>query len=210
MTSGPFYINLDSRTDRKEETETEFKRLDLGPVTRIPAVCTPDNGAIGCLISHINLLESQLNEPTATFVCEDDVQFLVDNDTLNLHIDEFMKSDADILCLGYNSHNHSDYSSNLMRSHDLQTTSCYIIKPAFRRTLYDFWKSVLDCIRKNTEHPLKSTFMIIPVIHGDFEVADQCWKLLQQSHTFVIPKIRCAHQRGSYSDIMKCYTAYNV
>jgi hypothetical protein len=227
MITGPYYINLEHRTDRNDLVKGEFSRLGFRGI-RIPAISNTD-GALGCLDSHVKILnmpyipntlletddETVINmnagpKPTATWVCEDDVQFLVDRQTLDLYIKEFMESDADILCLGYGSRKDEPYSPHLMRSYDLQTTSSYIIKDKFKNSLKDLWATVSVCKHNNINHPLMSSFKKLKVNKGDFWCADQCWKILQQSHVFVIPKTRCLKQRGGFSDIEKQYVDYGV
>jgi GR25 family glycosyltransferase involved in LPS biosynthesis len=54
----PCYINLNSRSDRRKETENEFEKLNIKDYVRFPAIYNSSNGAIGCLQSHIAILES--------------------------------------------------------------------------------------------------------------------------------------------------------
>ena len=49
-----FYINLEHRTDRKEQIENELSIMGIN-AKRFNAVCTT-NGAIGCTMSHLKLL----------------------------------------------------------------------------------------------------------------------------------------------------------
>lgn len=225
MIAGPYYINLEHRTDRDDLVKGEFSRLGFCG-TRVEAISNKD-GSLGCLYSHLKILnmpyvpntlletddETVINmnanpKPTATWVCEDDIQFLVDRVTLDLYIKEFMESDADILCLGYGSRKDEPYSAHLLRSYDLQTTSSYIIKDKFKGVLKQFWASITLCKDHNLKHPLRAEFDKLKVHKGDFWCADQCWKILQQSYVFVIPKTRCIKQRGGYSDIEKQYVDY--
>lgn len=226
MISGPYYINLEHRTDRKELVKQEFSRLGFSGI-RIPAIFNED-GATGCMDSHVSILnrphiqsilqtdeEIVINmnaypKPTATWICEDDMQFLVDRPTLDVYIREFIESDADILCLGYASRKDEPYSKHLMRSYDLQTTSSYIIKDKFKNALKDLWATVAVCKRNKIDHPLRPGFFRLDVNKGDFWHADQCWKLLQQSHVFVIPKTRCVKQRAGFSDLEKRFVDYGV
>jgi len=208
MFHGPIYINLEHRTDRREFFEAECKKLGLTPF-RSKADYTPSNGALGCLMSHLNVLASG-SDTIATWVCEDDCTFLVDRSTLDSVIQEFLASDADILCLGFGSRKDSEYSPLLRRTKDCQTASSYLVKPAFRRVLLDFWQEILTSRLCGLPHARKQEYMGLPVHKGEFETTDQSWKLLQQSHTFVIPKTRCAKQRASYSDIEGHAVNYNV
>jgi hypothetical protein len=206
MLPGAIYINLDHRTDRRKLAEDEFDRLGI-PEVRFPAIHNKD-GRIGCIESHLTILKSDLTN--VTWVCEDDIEFLVDRDTLDTHINEFLKSKADILCLGFANRRSKNYSDNLMRSFDVQTTSSYIIKPSFKPILIDLWSGILDSLKTGKPHPLEGAFMKLNVHKGDFLFLDQSWKLLQQSHVFVIPKIRCVKQRASFSDIEKEYVDYGL
>ena len=207
---GPYYINLDHRNDRKILIEEEFKRLNISSFVRIPAIYTPGDGATGCLASHIKALETSPESSDAIWICEDDIEFKVDRATLDSCIVEFMNSDAEVLCLGYNSRSEIEYSSLLKHTKDLQTASCYIVKTAFRPILLELWKSVLEYRINKVEHPYKHLYMNLPIRKAEYEVSDQCWKVLQQSHVFVIPKIRCLIQRSSYSDIEQRVVNYCV
>jgi len=212
MIYGPYYINLDKRIDRKELIEKEFERLGF-QATRFSAIEHQD-GATGCLESHLALLlftslESMSNN--ITFICEDDIQFIEERGTLDFFINEFIHSDADILCLGNLSRKQEYYSSYLNRSYDLQTTSCYLIKDSFKPKLIELWSSVLKCRYSNEQHPLEDTYnKLSTAVPGSFLIADQCWKVLQQTHTFTIPNFRVALQRAGYSDIAKIYIDYKV
>lgn len=209
---GPYYINLDHRDDRRLMVEDEFKRLQLDSFHRVPAIYTPGDGATGCLQSHSKALElASQSDTIATWVCEDDIEFKVDRHTLDACMDEFMKSDAEVLCLGYNSRNEVPYSTLLNHSRDIQTTSCYIVKPSFHPILTEFWKSVLESRVNKTQHASKHFYMTHPIIHkAEYEAADQCWKVLQQSHVFVVPKTHYVIQRYSYSDIEQRVVDYKV
>jgi GR25 family glycosyltransferase involved in LPS biosynthesis len=204
----PFYINLEKRVDRRQQFEEQCERLGLSP-RRIVAEYTPEAGYIGCLKSHIKALESE-SDDQPLWICEDDCLFLVSKEELERITNEFLNSDADILCLAYGSRNHTVFSETFQRSYDLQTASCYIIKPKFRNVLLTFWKSILDSILGNYEHPRRKEYESLPVTKGFFNTTDQSWKLFQQSHVFVIPKTRCAIQRESYSDIEQRRVNYGV
>lgn len=207
---GPYYINLDHRDDRKILIEEEFKKLNIESFTRVPAIYTPNEGALGCLGSHIKALEAASLTCDAIWICEDDIEFKVDMSRLNSYIIEFMNSDASLLCLGYNSRNEIEYSPLLKHSKDIQTASCYIVKSAFRPILLEFWKSVSVFRINQVEHPSKHIYMNLPINKAEYEVSDQSWKVLQQSYVFVIPKTRCVIQRSSYSDIEKRVVNYGV
>jgi GR25 family glycosyltransferase involved in LPS biosynthesis len=197
----PYYINLDYRLDRKILVEREFNNLQIEFI-RIPAILHSD-GAIGCLQSHIKVLETCDSAAEYLWVCEDDVEFLVSRVELDKSINAFMKSDGDILCLAFNSRKQSKYINGFLRTTDNQTTSSYIVKRKFRSVLLDFWKSLLNSIETKTTHPLMDIYLKLDVHKGEnmFNAADQAWKILQNDYIFLIPEKRIAKQRSGYSDI---------
>jgi GR25 family glycosyltransferase involved in LPS biosynthesis len=206
----PCYINLNSRSDRRKETEGEFEKLNIKDYVRFSAIYNSSNGAIGCLQSHIAILESYNIDSDVIWICEDDMQFLVDRPELDRYIKEFLDSSGDILCLGFNSRQATQYSDLLLRTTDTQTTSTYIIKSKFRKVLLDYWKSVLSSILNNEEHPAKTVYNSLNIWKGAFEAADQCWKVLQQDHIFLIPNKKLLIQRAGYSDIEHRCVNYNT
>lgn len=136
------------------------------------------------------------------WVCEDDIAFLEDGTVVREYIEAFLRSDADVLCLGYNSYKHMDYDAVFYRTVDCQTTPCYIIKsPAAMADLKKLWSEVLVCRQSHTTHPYERMYNGMMIHNQDFYCADQCWKILQQRYKFVIPKRRCVYQREGYSDI---------
>ena len=197
-----YYINLDNRYDRKILVEREFSNLQID-FYRIPATLNL-NGLIGCLQSHIKVLETCEPDAEYLWVCEDDIEFLVTKDELNKSIDNFIKSNGDILCLAFNSRKQTKFSEGFLRTTDNQTTSCYIIKRKFRPILLDFWKSLLNSVETKTIHPLETIFLKLDVYKGEnsFHALDQAWKVLQKDYIFLIPEKRIARQRAGYSDIM--------
>ena len=53
-----FYINLDHRTDRKEHVEKELNIIGVN-ASRFEAI-KMENGAIGCSMSHLKILQTAL------------------------------------------------------------------------------------------------------------------------------------------------------
>lgn len=53
-----YCINLDRRTDRWETVQREFDKVGIRErVVRFSAIETPENGAIGCLLSHRAIIQ---------------------------------------------------------------------------------------------------------------------------------------------------------
>lgn len=197
---GPYVINLDHRTDRWEQVQAEFSRTGLGTPIRYSAIYTPGDGTTGCLASHLGVVSTDTSGKPI-WICEDDICFLENGDVVREYIDAFLRSDADVLCLGFADYKHMEYDEMFFRTIDCQTASCYIVKPAAAAALRQLWSEVLLCRQNKTIHPYDRVYKAMKIHHPDFYCSDQCWKILQQRFKFVIPKRRCVYQRESYSDI---------
>jgi GR25 family glycosyltransferase involved in LPS biosynthesis len=206
---GPVLINLEKRKDRLTESDAEFKTLNM-PFIRLNATEAEDK-AMACQDSHCRALELFLKTPNefqACFICEDDVKFLCDAAQLKTHIDEFMQNPyATALCLGYSSREHYEYSPRFWKTTDNQTRTAYIIKRSLAPDLLDLWRR-LYVLRvsgdyKKTPNWYSTLFKSLPLKTHPIDIyrGDQCWKILQHTHRFLIPKNPLAIQRASYSDI---------
>jgi len=209
---GPYVINIAHRKDRWSDFLKQSKKLGITPI-RVNAIYDKKDGATGCFKSHIKALKKWSGED-AIWICEDDCEFKVDKVTLHKTIDAFMKSPAVVLCLGYNSYSQKHYNSLFNRTFNNQTATCYIVKGEFVQKLLDIRENVLSHRIAGTESPLKSIFKKLKIFKQrnipEFERNDQCWKILQQDYIFLIPKLRCAIQKKSFSDIEKKEVEYGV
>ena len=71
-----FYINLDHRTDRKEHVINQLTTLGLPTFERFNAI-KMENGAIGCSMSHLKILQEAVkNNWDHLLIVEDDITFL--------------------------------------------------------------------------------------------------------------------------------------
>ena len=206
---GPFIINLAHRTDRWIKIKNQSDILQLNP-HRVDAVYIENDESTGCLMSHINALEMGADSEIAIWICEDDCKFLVDRNTLDIHITKFLESSAEVLCLGFSDNKQSYYDSMFLRTYDCQAASCYIVKKSLQPKLLELWKSVLQCRLDKTTHPLEVVYKSLEIHNPEFLRRDQSWKILQQDHIFLIPIIRCAVQDESYSDIEHKIVNYGV
>ena len=72
-----FYINLDKRTDRREEIEQELSNYELN-AERYAGIYTPHSGIVGCGYSHLNVLKlAKERGYKNVLILEDDFQFVV-------------------------------------------------------------------------------------------------------------------------------------
>lgn len=196
------YINLDHRKDRDNSTKKELKKYfpDITP-NRISAVLTPENGAIGCLKSHISMCKYALENFRGGNIlfCEDDIEF-IENPVkyLQIFFNDKKFRDWDVLMIGHNTYNSMDtHNENVIRILGSQTTSCYLIKYQYISKLLSVYENCLKDFNNTkiwkTEH-----------------CSDQCWKVLQPIDKWYTFKTRICKQRESYSDIQKGVVNYNL
>lgn len=199
-----FYINLDKRQDRRGEIESElvnnFKYLRAERFSAIEY----NPGCYGCSMSHISLFRRMIQEGWETMmVFEDDVQLLTDRESIDRHINEFLNdSNLDILCIGNSCGENTDYNDLFNRCFNTQTTSCYVLKKKFVKTL-------LECYFYD-----QANAYTLPTdsqgLQNYIGVIDTSWNPLQHSHYFVMPKERQVLQRPSYSDITYTFVDYKL
>lgn len=107
------YINLDHRKDRKKRFENTMKSIGMNldkDVIRIPAIYDQNNGAVGCLKSHIKALEYAISsfEGQNILICEDDIVLNDSIEDLNLHnllnriFENNLFKNTDVILLAHN------------------------------------------------------------------------------------------------------------
>ena len=98
-----FYINLINRTDRKSYIERELEKVGI-KAERFNAIKL-QNGAIGCSMSHLKILQTaKQNGWDHVLICEDDIQFLEPAVFVN-QMNSFLKNhtkDWDVVLLAGN------------------------------------------------------------------------------------------------------------
>ena len=195
---GVYYINLDRRTDRRVEMETELRKLGL-PGTRFSAI-EHRMGALGCSRSHLFILkEARAKSLESVLILEDDFELLVSPSVFWDHMNKFFETilSYDVLMINYNMTlpAESSHNSLLWKVQAAQTTSAYLVHHSFYDTLIDHW----DVAAKR----LEETKGAIPYI------CDRSWKVLQAASTqWYAFKTRLGRQRDSYSDIEQKRTNY--
>ncbi len=201
-----YYINLDHRTDRKEEIEKELDTVGLlSKSIRIPGVYISELGILGCACAHINAIESFLkSEHTTCIILEDDFTFQIDKDYMEFLFNGVFtnKIGFDCILLGGNILEATQTEwPFLHKVQDAQTTSGYLLSKAFApillQNLYQSAYLLYDYYTKTGEK--KHEYCL-----------DIYLKQLQsQFHWFVInPKVGI--QRESYSDNECKVTHYGV
>lgn len=192
-----FYINLDHRSDRKEHVETELTKLGLKG-TRFKAI-KMDNGAIGCSMSHLKILEdAHKNHLEHVLIIEDDITFLKP-DKFKKHINKFFERQGNnwdvVLFAGNNIPPYKSIDNTCIQVSHCQTTTGYLVNGHYIQTLAANVKAGLTHLLNNPENK------------RDFAI-DRYWFHLQEKDRwfFIIPPT--VIQREDYSDIEKRVTNY--
>jgi GR25 family glycosyltransferase involved in LPS biosynthesis len=194
-----FYINLNSRVDRKVHVERQLDLLGIRDnVKRFNAIHNA-NGRIGCSLSHLKCIQ-MAKEQNMEFVLilEDDVSFLLPNDFVE-NVNNFLsnpKNKWDVLLLAGN--NLPPFTTNdevSIRVTHCQTTTGYIVRQHYYDTLISNIKEGVAKLMKNPEH------------HYYFAI-DKYWIHLQKQHRWMLLVPLIVVQRPDYSDIEKRYTDY--
>ncbi len=179
-----FYINLDSRTDRRLEFEQGYISAE-----RFPAV-EHSVPAIGCTRSHLEVLKLA-RERGYPFVgvFEDDVQCLVSPETLKNVIQSFPE-DYDVVMLDYYIVQSEPYNDGFDRVLEAQAGSAYVVHAKFYDTLIQNYEEAVRLFEENPEY------------HWLY-INDQYWKRLQPVSRWYMSRIRIGRQRPGYSDLKR-------
>ena len=191
-----YYINLDHRKDRKEETLKELNKIGIKSPNRFNAI-ENEKGAIGCGLSHIEVLKkAKGNDWDYTIIFEDDVKFLKPEETLH-KLNKIINSNINwnVIILGGN--NFKPYeiiNEDCIKVNNCQTTTSYIIKKDYLNTLINHWTEGLHKLIETNDN---NKYCI-----------DQYWKLLQKKDNFLLITPVEVVQREDYSDIEKTNVNY--
>jgi len=193
------YVNLESRTDRKEEIENELNSFNI-EYERFNAISRPDYGIIGCTQSHLEIIKmAKAKNYKNILILEDDFTFTVSKDTFEEQIDLLFNSTItfDICMISYNlikfkKNNENTFLHNVLEA---QTTSGYIINESMYDIMIDLYNWALPLLDTTRHHWIYSL--------------DQIWKLLQPITNWYCFSVRLGKQRMSYSDLDKTITNYD-
>lgn len=189
MLDNVYYINLDSRTDRKVAVEKELDCLGW-KYTRFSAIKNK-NGRIGCSMSHLRLIQMAKEKDLPYIVIvEDDIHF-TKPEWFNEKLGEFLKryTDYDVLLLAGNLRNPvMRVAENVLRVGKSWTTTGYIVQKHYYQTL-------IDNITGGIEHLIRE-----PEKHYLYAI-DAYWMKLQAVGKWFIVYPRTVTQRPEYSDI---------
>ena len=186
-----FYINLESRPDRKSHVEEQLKIIGLN-YTRFNAIKLP-NGALGCSMSHLKCLEiAKANSWPHLLIVEDDIKFLkpdVFKTQFNLFLSKHKAWDV-VLIGGNNVPPYTKIDDTCVKVSTCQTTTGYLVNAHYFDTLIDNFRTG---IKKLIEFPEEHIIYAI----------DKYWFQLQKRDNWFLIIPLTVTQREDYSDIEK-------
>lgn len=191
-----FYINLETRPDRKEHVEKELKTIGIN-ANRFNAIKLP-NGALGCSMSHLKCLEiAKENNWDHLLIVEDDISFL-QPEVFKNQINKFLSTQDDwdvLLIAGNNMPPYKCIDHTCIKVSRCQTTTGYIVKNHYFDTL-------IKNIREGMEKLMRE-----PHNHALYAI-DKYWFTLQEKDNWFLIVPLTVTQREDYSDIEKRQTNY--
>ncbi len=182
------YINLDARTDRREQIERDLAEIGVRAFCRFPAIANR-RGSIGCARSHEEVLKNW--EPAngkMLLVLEDDCEFLAGRVDLDKAVEEFATSSSlAVLCLANETKWAFPISRRLAISANIQTTAAYVVKPHVRQELVEAFD--------------ESACRLSAGEDDSTAACDVVWKRIQATRFFAVPRRRLIRQRPGFSDV---------
>jgi len=192
-----FYINLDSRPDRKQYMEDHLKTVGIC-AERFKAVKLT-NGALGCSISHLKLLErAKKHNWEHILIMEDDIKFLnpiIFTQQLTRFLQLHKEFDV-LLIAGNNAPPFTNIDDTCVKVTRCQTTTGYLVRNHYFDTL-------IQNIREGIQNLMKT-----PDKH-DLYAIDKYWFRLQERDRWYLIIPLTVTQREDYSDIEKRITNYS-
>jgi glycosyl transferase family 25 len=191
-----YYINLDSRPDRKTHVEEQLSIIGI-QAERFKAIKLP-NGAIGCSMSHLKLLETAKdNNLPHILIVEDDIKFL-NPELFKSQLNTFLSNHKgwDVLLLGGN--NIPPYikiDDTCVKITTCQTTTGYLVNGHY-----------IDILINNFRNGI-AKLLAYPHLHTIYAI-DKFWFKLQRKHNWFLIIPLTVTQREDYSDIEKRTTDY--
>ena len=191
-----FYINLDHRTDRKEHVETQLSKIGLIQFERFNAI-RMENGAVGCSMSHLKLLQQALKSGLDhVLIVEDDIEFL-DPDLFESQLDLFLKAQINegsrwdvVLFAGNNMPPYKTIDPTCVKVSRCQTTTGYLVNGHYIEKLMNNVKMGLTNLLRD------------PKNHTQYAI-DKHWFALQAVDNWFLITPLTVVQREDYSDIEK-------
>jgi glycosyl transferase family 25 len=191
-----FYINLDKRTDRKEEIEKELNQYGL-PYERFSAIYDPF-GAVGCTKSHLSIITlAKERGYKRILILEDDFSFVVSRDVFENTMKQVCEKPFDVCMLAYNLSKSESVKEPFWKRllHGL-STSAYLVNSHYYDTLLSTISESIPLLQQTQQ---KHNYAI-----------DVVYTRLQQKDKWYHTTERMGVQAPSYSDIENSNVNYGV
>jgi len=193
-----YYINLDSRTDRRDiferdvvgnlpSIQSKFKRVSAVNMTQHKLI---SQRAAGCSLSHLSIWEHIIkNNIDSVIILEDDFSLIVDEETFNNRISRLYEDypNFGVCNIGWRNMQPLKRIDELF-SYDgsIQTTSGYIISKAYATKMIDDLRNSI------------SRLVVGEPTH--LHAIDMVWKKYQHTTDWLVMN-KLGIQRESFSDI---------
>jgi glycosyl transferase family 25 len=195
-----FYINLDRRIDRYHKIENELKKYDLYDNSeRFSAIDTPEQGILGCTMSHLEVIKiAKERNYKQILILEDDFYFTISKEEFENELNLFFNSNISyhVCMISYNikKTRETEYPF-LQKILDAQTASGYILHNSFYDILIELFEEAVEKLSETKEHWIYAN--------------DQIWKRIQPISNWYALTKRCGKQRDGYSDNCKSFQEYD-
>jgi glycosyl transferase family 25 len=191
-----FYINLDSRPDRKQHIENQLTTIGI-PAERFNAIKL-SNGALGCSMSHLQIVEmAKKNAWSHVLIMEDDIKFLQPEVFIS-QFNKFLETNKTfdvVLIAGNNMPPFTNVDDTCVKVTRCQTTTGYLVQSHYFDTLiHNYRKGIEKLIKNPTDQVLYAL--------------DRFWFHIQEKHYWYLIIPLTVVQRAGYSDIEKRATDY--
>ena len=192
-----FYINLESRTDRKAQVEEQLRNVGLTCAQRFNAVKLED-GRVGCSMSHLKCLSiAKEKKWPHVLIVEDDIEFLNPGLFIN-QMNRFLSRHNNwdvVLLAGNNVPPHIRDGDECVKISRCQTTTGYLVNGHYYDMLIENIKNSIVKLLKEPENHIKYSI-------------DRYWFFLQKRDNWYLLTPLTVVQREGYSDIAKKVTNF--
>ena len=191
-----YYINLDTRPDRKAHVEEQLTKIGV-KAERFNAIRLP-NGALGCSMSHLKCIElAKQNDFDHIMIVEDDITFLKPKVFIK-QLNHFLKTHKNwdvILIAGNNVPPYTRVDDSCIKVSRCQTTTGYIVNKHYYDKLIQNYRDGMARLMREPDKPI-------------LYAIDKYWFQLQMVDNWYLITPLTVTQKDDYSDIEKKHVGY--
>ena len=192
------YINLDKRTDRREQIEQQLNMYGLS-YERLPAIYH-SFGIVGCTWSHLAAIRlAKESGYQRVWIMEDDFEFLVSQEDVESTLQMLCSGDIkfDVCMFAYNALQRKEIEGSdcFFQICEAETASSYVVEAHYYDKLIQLYEQTIPLLETTRRH-------------WDY-ANDQSWKILQISDHWIATKQRMGKQRHGFSDNAQEYMSYD-